>query len=228
MAATALVAVLIEPGPHVTEDELTAWYEIEHVPRRLALPGFLSALRYKAIDSQTPTWLTLYDIEAPEIANSPEYAALAEASDNEKAILAKLGGLSRNTYAHVGTFLHPDTTKQDLPTKYILAVGFIMKSADGEAELDKWYNEEHMDLLAKIPSWKQGKRFRLVDHRARGDLADKPVHKYVAFHSFDNRDFANTPEFKHATSTEWRERVMAQCVSREARVFELYKDFGAA
>ncbi|KAF7309814.1 hypothetical protein MIND_00353300 [Mycena indigotica] len=228
-AARGLVVVLIEGGSDVSEKELTAWYEEEHVPRRLTLAGFDSAFRYKAIDSKTPTWLTVYDIEAPEIANSPAYLALADqASDNEKAILAKLSGLSRRTYAHIRTFSHPDTNTNDLPTQYLLAVGFIMKSTEGEAELDKWYNEEHMELLSKVPGWKQGRRFVLTDHTARGEFVGQPVHNYFALHSFDNKDFADTVEFKQATSTEWRAKVMDLCISREARTFELYKNFGVA
>ncbi|KAF7308800.1 hypothetical protein MKEN_01079500 [Mycena kentingensis (nom. inval.)] len=224
---SGLVAVLIEPGPNVTETELTDWYEGEHVPRRLTVPGFLSALWYRAIDSQSPSWLTLYDIETPEAANSSAYVALADlASDNEKGILSKIA-LSRRTYSSIRTFTPPSTSEADLPSRYILVVSFIMKSPEGEAELDKWYNGEHFEMLAKVPGYQQGARFLLLSHKERGDLIGKKVHKFFAFHSFSNKDFLGTPEFKAATSTEWRERVMAQCENREARVFELYKNLGA-
>jgi hypothetical protein len=98
----------------------------------------MSGIRYKAVDSQEPTWLTLYDIETPEVANSEAYNALAEkASDNEKAILPKLGGLSRRSYVHMGTFTHPETTAEELPTKYVFAVSLEM-TPEGEDELNKW------------------------------------------------------------------------------------------
>jgi hypothetical protein len=98
-----------------------------------------SAVRYKAVDSQTPTWLTLYDIETPEVANSEPYNAVrARASDNEKAILSKIGGLSRRTYAHMGTFTHPETTAKSMPCKYILAVTLEMMTPEAEDDLDKW------------------------------------------------------------------------------------------
>ncbi|KAJ7224269.1 hypothetical protein GGX14DRAFT_424905 [Mycena pura] len=198
-----------------------------HVPRRLAAPGVTSAVLYKAVDSLEPKWLTMYDTEAPVANISESYAALeALGSDKEKAILSNIRGLSRRTYEHMRTFTHSNTTAASLPAKYILAVGFIM-TPDGEDELDKWYNEEHMDLLSKVPGWKQGRRFKLVEYNQRGDsMAGKPVHKYLAFHSFDNQQFAGTPEFKHATGTEWRGRVMEKCLDREARVFEVYRNFG--
>ncbi|KAJ7606152.1 hypothetical protein DFH06DRAFT_1019628, partial [Mycena polygramma] len=181
-----------------------------------------SAIRYKAVDSQTPTWLALYDIETPEVTNKPE--ANSHTSDNEKAILSKIGGLSSRTYIHMGTFTHPDTTPESLPSQYVLVVSLEMKTPEGEDNLNKWYDEEHMDLLSKIPGWKQGRRYKLVDYYQQGELmVDKPVSKYLAIHEFTENNFLESPEFKHATSTEWRGRVMDDAVRREARVFELYK-----
>ncbi|KAJ6591606.1 hypothetical protein DFH09DRAFT_1137502 [Mycena vulgaris] len=220
-----LVVIYLEPGA-VKEEDLNDWYDNEHAPLRLTVPGFMTAIRYKAVDSQTPKWLTLYDIETPEVANSDAYNALrALASDNEKAILSKLGGLSRRSYVHMRTFTHPETTAEGLPSKYVWAVSLEM-TPEGEDELNKWYDEEHMDLLAKIPGWKRGRRFKLLDSAGRGSELDKPVSKYLALHELSNNEFMSTPEYKHATSTEWRERVMKNAVRREVRVFELYKDFG--
>ncbi|KAJ7898417.1 hypothetical protein B0H13DRAFT_2031812, partial [Mycena leptocephala] len=176
-------------GLYVEEADLNDWYDNEHAPLKLTVPGVKSAVRYKAVDSQTPTWLTLYDIETPEVANSEPYNAI--------------GGLSRRTYAHMGTFTHPETTAKSMPCKYILAVTLEMMTPEAEDDLDKWYDEEHMDSFLKY----------LVEYGQKGELmVDKPVSKYLAIHEFLENNFLDSPEFKHATSTEWRDR---------ARVFEL-------
>ncbi|KAJ7760532.1 hypothetical protein B0H16DRAFT_1369764 [Mycena metata] len=186
-----------------------------------------SAIRYKAVDSQTPTWLSMYQIETPGVASSEAYDAVrAKASDKEKTILAAISGLSRGTYVDVGSFTHPDATADSLPCKYVLAVG-LEPTPQEEDDLNKWYEEEHMDLLAKTPGWRQGRRYKLVEQRQTGTLADKPMSKYLAIHEFEENNFLQSPEFKHATSTEWRERVMSNMVRREARVLELYKGFTA-
>ncbi|KAJ7115935.1 hypothetical protein C8R44DRAFT_709417 [Mycena epipterygia] len=223
-----LVAVYVEAGQDVKETDLNDWYDNEHAPLRLTVPGFMTAIRYKAVDSQVPEWLTLYDVETPDVANSEAYNALSSlASDNEKAILSKIGGLSRRTYVHMRTFTHPETNAEALPSKYIFAVSLEMRTPEEEDELNKWYDEEHMNLLAKIPGWKRGRRYKIVEYKQRGELvADKPVSKYLAIHELDNNDFLTTPEFKHATSTEWRNRIMGIAVRREARTFEVYKNFG--
>ncbi|KAJ7091341.1 hypothetical protein B0H15DRAFT_229218 [Mycena belliarum] len=183
----------------------------------------MTAIRYKAVDSKPPKWLALYDIETPEVANSDDYNALrAQASDNEKMILSKLGSRS---YVHNGTFTGTETTSEDLPTKYVWVVSLEVAS-EGEDDLDRWYKEEHMDLLSKVPGWKRGRRYRLVDFDQRGGLSEAPVCKHLTLHEFDNKDFMATPEFKRATSTEWQARVLAKFVRKEVRLFELYRDFG--
>ncbi|KAJ7252770.1 hypothetical protein B0H12DRAFT_1017950 [Mycena haematopus] len=225
MSSEGLLFVYLESGS-IKEDELNDWYDNEHIPLRLAVPGIKSAVRYKAADSQTPTWLTLYDIETPEVANSEPYTGLqARASDREKAIAEKIGGLSKRTYVHMSTFTHPDTTAESLPCKFVLVVALEMTTPEGEDDLNRWYDEEHMDLLSKIPGWKQGRRYKLKDFSQKGVMADEPVFKYLAIHEFTENNFMTSPEFKHASSTEWRARIM-QNAGRKARVFELYKKFG--
>ncbi|KAJ6607483.1 hypothetical protein B0H10DRAFT_2071477 [Mycena sp. CBHHK59/15] len=220
-----LIFVYLEAGPDVKETDLNDWYDNEHAPLRVTVPGVETAIRYKATDSQTPTWLTLYDVESPETANSEAYKALrSRASDNEKTILAKIGGLSRRTYALLGTFIHPDTTAESLPSRYVVAVSLEVKP-EHEDDFNKWYNQEHMDLLSKVPGWKRGRRYAIVDSNQRGELTNKPISKYLALHELDNNGFAETPEWKLALSTKWRDRVMENVVRRELRVFELLKVF---
>ncbi|KAJ7765399.1 hypothetical protein DFH07DRAFT_810439 [Mycena maculata] len=221
-----LVFVYLEGGADLAEDVLNDVYDNEHAPLRMTVPGFMTGVRYRAVDSKTPTWLTLYDIDKPQSANSDAYNALKDlVSDKEKAIWPKIAGLSRRSYAHIGTFTHPDTIAEALPSKYVLSVSLEVEP-EGEDEFNRWYDEEHMDLLAKVPGWQRGRRFKSVQFDQRGVLADKPVFKYLAIHELDNNDFLQTPEFKHATSTEWRDRVMKHCVGRELRVFALHKNFG--
>jgi len=40
--------------PANREDEFNRWYNEEHVPERLAVPGFLSAARYEAVRDSSP------------------------------------------------------------------------------------------------------------------------------------------------------------------------------
>jgi len=224
--AKGLVYVAMESGPDCTEGEVNDWYDNEHAPLRLTVPGFLTGSRYKAIDSKTPTWLTLYDISTPEDANSDEYKALRiKGSEREKDILSRLGGLSRRTYAHITSIMPPHATPPSFPGKFVFAVSLEV-TEEGDTEFNKWYNEEHLPLLAKVPGILRGRRYKLVEYTHRGKIdSDKHVCKYLALYDFEHSHFMELPELKHAISTPWRLEVMKTVVERDLRIFELHKVF---
>lgn len=49
------------------EDEYNEWYSSVHIPEILAVPGFTSARRYKALGPDGPVYVAVYDIEADDI-----------------------------------------------------------------------------------------------------------------------------------------------------------------
>lgn len=54
------------------EDEYEHWYQTEHLPERLAIPGFLRGRRYEAIDPG-PRFFTYYETSSPEVLGSAAY-----------------------------------------------------------------------------------------------------------------------------------------------------------
>lgn len=53
-------------------EEFHAWYNTEHVPERLAIPGFVAAARYASLEGGMP-WLATYEVETPAVLDSPAY-----------------------------------------------------------------------------------------------------------------------------------------------------------
>ena len=49
--------------------------------------------------------------------------------------------------------------------------------------------------------------------------------KYLAIHEFDNPDPTSTEEWKEATSTPWRNKVVEGAQRVERRVLKVYKNF---
>src|SRR5262249_15192194 len=62
------------PAEHAAE--FNDWYDVEHVPERLAVPGFINARRFVCIEG-FPRYLALYDLEAVDVLHSPAYQAIA-------------------------------------------------------------------------------------------------------------------------------------------------------
>lgn len=61
------------------EDEFNDWYTHEHIPERIAIPGFLRARRYVA-DHEDPRlagwrYFTLYEVNTSEVLHSDAYIA---------------------------------------------------------------------------------------------------------------------------------------------------------
>jgi hypothetical protein len=54
------------------EAEFHRWYEEEHLAERMAIPGFISARRFEAIEG-SPKYLALYDLETPDVLQSAAY-----------------------------------------------------------------------------------------------------------------------------------------------------------
>jgi hypothetical protein len=63
------------------EPEFNAWYDEEHIPRLVAVPGCLCARRFRtmsAVSSGNQRYLALYHLAAPDVCSSPAWKAAAE------------------------------------------------------------------------------------------------------------------------------------------------------
>ena len=61
--------------PSPLEDEFNRWYNEEHLPERLTVPGILSAARYEAVSSG-PKHLAIYELESSKVMESQDYLRL--------------------------------------------------------------------------------------------------------------------------------------------------------
>lgn len=59
---------VVKPG----RDMFYQWHDKEHIPERLAIPGFRRGRRYSS-PGHSPEWLTLYEADNLEVLVSPEY-----------------------------------------------------------------------------------------------------------------------------------------------------------
>ena len=75
MARRGFLLVTMQPPP-AFEEEFNAWYDSEHIPERLAVPGIVSARRYVNCGGH-PKYLAMYDLESHAVMSSPEYLAVA-------------------------------------------------------------------------------------------------------------------------------------------------------
>ncbi|MBO0802748.1 MAG: hypothetical protein J2P25_06695 [Nocardiopsaceae bacterium] len=213
--ADGLFLAYTDPGP-VPDDEFHDWYDNEHLPARLTVPGFASAARYRAADGQAPPWLAVYEIE-PGTLDTPAYKALyAHQSDREKSLMPRLATLERREYEKTDEWPAARPAGSGGPGPAILIVS-ISVPPGAEGDLNAWYAEEHAPMLLAIPGWRRIRRYRQVFGTGPENLA---------LHDLDDPGILDSDAFKAAVSTPWRDRVMGGATAVERRVFTLYKTFG--
>jgi len=216
--AAGLFYVYTDPGS-VDEAEFHDWYDHEHGPARLTVPGFGSACRYRALDEQKPPWLALYELDRPDVIDSPEYKALsANATDRDKAVGAGMATLDRRVYEQISE----DGAAAGRPAPVILAVA--MSVPDGsEDDLAAWYTEEHIPMLLAVPGWRRIRRFRLTRALDRPGPGEPD---FLSVHELAGPEVLADPGYRAAVSTPWRDRVVASALRRERRVFGLRNAIG--
>jgi hypothetical protein len=175
------------------------------------VPGLGPAYRYRALDELKPPWLALYELDRPDVIESPEYKALgAKASDRDKSVGAALATLDRRVYEQISE----DGSPVGRPAPVILAVALSVPEGN-EDDLAAWYTEEHIPMLLKVPGWRRIRRFRLT--RA----LDAPGPAFLSVHELAGPEVLEDPGYRAAISTPWRDRVVASALRRERRVFGL-------
>ena len=209
--ADGLLFVYSDPGP-VPLAEFNDWYDNEHGPLRLTVPGISAGYRFRALDDQSPRWLAYYEMKSG-VLDSPEYKALAaSASPREKSIMSSLATLDRRVYS----LLSDSGSADDEPPAVVLAVSLSVPPGR-EDDLAAWYAEEHIPMLLAVPGWQRIRRYRLTGGTAPA---------YLSLHTLSGMSVFEEDAYRAAVSTPWMKRVVESAIGRERRVFGLHKSFG--
>jgi hypothetical protein len=201
-------------NPPDDEAGFNAWYDDEHVPNRLAVPGFLSAARFAAVEHDGPRYVALYELELLDVLRRPEYLRLAtERSAREQDMLARTPMVDRRVLELV--LDGPEWT--DKPP-YLLTVAMSPPAA-GEDDFVAWYREEHIRMLLEVPGWRRVRLFRQVE-------GDGPA--FMAVHELETPDVFNHERYTEAISTPWRHRIRSSVTRYERNLFRLLRSWGMA
>ena len=144
MANKGFLLVTMQPPPTL-EEEFNAWYDTEHVPERLAVPGILTALRFVCIDGH-PRYLAMYDLENFQVMDSPAYLKVAhdKSSPWTKRVTSRV-----KVWRSAGSQIYPGTavTKASARVQLIRFRG--LKTTDEKAIVEgvKAHSAERTDVI---------------------------------------------------------------------------------
>ena len=221
MTGPGYLAVAIQPGPHTDLEAFQEWYNNEHGPLRLRLPFILNGNRYAAADGQKPEWSAVYDVSDLSWLEKRIYTRLREErSKREKAVMSTFESLDRKIYS-----LYSTRGDASGPGPIQLAVSMRVNESDLE-DFDNWYEEEHVDMLSKIPGWLRSRRFRMQVGGING-IPPPDQMECLAVHDFKADNGLDGPEHKAAQDTPWRTSIMSKIASKDRRLWKHYLTFDA-
>ncbi|MFI6350207.1 hypothetical protein [Streptomyces sp. NPDC050560] len=182
------------------ENDFNDWYETEHIPARLAIPGFTHAVRY--VQDADPRYLACYFLDDMAALGTAEYQALkSDPSPRTVRMLDSVSGFTRyiadqiSDTAALGT--RPDATGSD---HVLFVVAFSVPEEERE-EFEGWYEQEHVPLLMKVPGWLRVRRFLV-----RPGFAGEPW-THLALHEIADAGVLGAPEREAARNTARRDAL---------------------
>lgn len=174
-------------------DEFHEWYETDHIPARMALPGFTGARRYRAREG-SPEFLAVYELDSLAALATGGYARVKSSpTATTHEMLSIVNGFTRYTLRQTQDAGAPATGR------FLSVVAFSVPDED-EAEFDAWYGEEHVELLLAAEDWLRVRRYRVVD-------GEGGPWTHFALHELRTLEVMDSPERERARRGPRRERL---------------------
>ena len=182
------------------EAEFNRWYDEEHMQRLLAIPGFLSGGRYKALRGG-PKYLAMYELEDHNVLRSAAFIDNVRYQPSTARQKVSGGHAGRNYLLNYYRQIHPGRTEPIEntfgPAPY-LQIGRISIAQAFEDEFNAWYNTCYIPGYLKVPGVLRARRFTAVECEP----------KYLTVYEFENAKVPDTPAWDQARSgNPWNQRM---------------------
>lgn len=209
-----LLMVRMDALPEI-EAEWNRWYDSQHAPSRLNVPGFLSVRRFAEIKTGLshpgdmakgePKYLTLYDLASPEVMISEPYMQLKDQeaflpAESFEMLTPKLPNFSLGIYRQI----YPEQDEYQIPkTEAVLVVAHDVPDNRDE-EFNAWYNCEHIHALKRVPGIVAARRFVAASNPIPSRARLKPSGpKYVTVYDIEGKETLQSEAFQRERHSPW-------------------------
>lgn len=189
----ALIAVIDYTG--MNAEEFHDWYDLEHFPERVVIPGVIKAQRWLSGKGDQRISVAIYDTDDVSVLKGPGFQAVTGA--NWSPWTHRIHKVTRSRRRFEATQLLPG---EAVAPEGAAAMLFFAMNVDPahEAEFNRWYDTEHLPLLAAVPG--------VITARRYCATASDP--KYIAMYYLESRDVVKSDGWQAAVSTPWTQAIL--------------------
>ena len=193
-----LLLVFSDVAPE-NDDEYNRWYNDEHIPERLSIPGVLDAARYEAVQGG-PKYLACYELDSHETWYSEDWQKwLTDPTEWSQRMSPSVIGTAyiRNLYKRV----HPETLSEETTgagMSPVVLVGRMSVPEHLDGKFNDSYNNERLPLCLDIPGYIRARRFEAVMGTPRyATVHEMESLEVVESEGWNNWRTAVTPVWTH-------------------------------
>lgn len=176
-------------------DEFHDWYDLEHIPERLRVPGFINAERWIS-DENPQVAIATYDLDTLGVLQSAPYRAIGY--DNASVWTKRVTAMAHRVLRFTGEQMVPGDAVAPAGAGGLLVASMNVDPA-AESEFNEWYNVEHLPQLAAVPGVLRARRY----HSAEADRE----RQYLALYHMTGPEVSRSAAWTKAADTEWTRRV---------------------
>ena len=133
--------------PPELESEFHAWYNLEHIPERLKISGFVTGRRYAALEG-SPRWLATYELTAVDVLDSAEYRQWL-GGPLQTAWTTRMLASTRIHRSVFRLAAHAEAAASPERQSGLLAVRFEVAVSE-RGQLNHWHDREFSPALLEI------------------------------------------------------------------------------
>ncbi|MCL6577439.1 DUF4286 family protein [Kyrpidia sp.] len=180
------------------EERFNRWYDTEHIPIRMQIPGFKCARRYREVNARK--YLAVYEIDDIHVLHSDEYRSIKENSSEEtRWMLSSVSGFTRYIGMKTSEQVDVGTGVSVYEAPFLYAVAFTVP-IEREKEFNEWYTVDHVPTLLRHPDWWACRRYRIVE-------GEPDTFTHLALHYLAGLEALQSKERQEARSSPWRARL---------------------
>lgn len=179
------------------EEEFNDWYDHEHIPLRMAVPGFLGAQRYHV--PGTSKYLAIYEMANAGVLVTDSYKKVKEhPSERTVRMLSSVQGFSRYIGEQISAPKNSQVeTAMEAPILYAV---FFHVPSEREHDFNEWYDVDHITTLLECKDWLMVRRFRIIS-------GEPENWTHLALHYLASEKALESPERARARNSPWRMRL---------------------